>query len=88
MRRKKAILAGAGLMLAASVALAGPAAAQVPVCAGTAGTVVLCIDPTGTTLVDDCVYVGPPPCMNVTVPGPTISCGGRYGTALCASFSG
>jgi hypothetical protein len=84
--RAKIFLAAASLMTAAGVALAGPAAAQ-PVCAGTDNTVVLCVDPVGGTYIDDCVYAGPPPCKQVTVPGPTISCGGRYGAALCASIS-
>lgn len=74
--RKRATLFGAGLMLAGSVMAAAPAQAQTTVCAGTASTVFVCTDPTGGTAYTDCVYVGPPPCTTVTVPGPTLSCGG------------
>ncbi|MDQ4124724.1 MAG: hypothetical protein M3134_03870 [Actinomycetota bacterium] len=55
---------------------ASPAQAQTTVCAGTSNTVFVCTNPTGGTVITDCVYLGPPPCMPVTVPGPTLSCGG------------
>ena len=74
--RKRAVLLGAGLMMAGSMFLASPASAQTTVCAGTAGTAYVCTDPTGGTVASDCVYVVLPPCIPVTVPGPTLSCGG------------
>lgn len=85
--RKRATLFGAGLLVAASMVLAGPASAQTTVCAGTAGTVFVCTDPTGGTVISDCVYVGPPPCVPVTVPGPTLACGGALVEELrCTLF--
>ena len=53
-------------------------------CAGTQATVVLCVDPTGGTLYEDCVYVVFPQCIVVTVPGPAVQCGGNIGQYLCA----
>jgi hypothetical protein len=73
--RRRAILFGAGLLIAGSVAVAAPASAQT-ICAGTQRTVFVCTDPLGGTVISDCVYAGPPPCTPVTVPGPTLSCGG------------
>ncbi|HEX2057283.1 MAG TPA: hypothetical protein VHI71_02845 [Actinomycetota bacterium] len=73
--RRRAILFGAGVLAAASLALAPPAAAQT-LCAGTQNTAYVCTDPLGGTIITDCVYLGPPPCTPVTVPGPTLSCGG------------
>lgn len=72
--KRKMMASLAGLMAVAT--LAAPAAAQVPVCAGTTSTAYVCIEPTGQTLITDCVYVGPPPCTPVSVPGPTVTCGG------------
>ena len=74
--RRRTTLFGAGLMVAGSMFLAAPAQAGPLVCAGTASTAVICVDPTGGTLYSDCVYLGPPPCTNVTVPGPVTYCGG------------
>jgi hypothetical protein len=45
-------------------------------CVGTQDLGFVCVDPTGRTLVDDCVYVVIPPCIPVVVPGPTFGCGG------------
>lgn len=73
--RRRATLFGAGLMVAGMLALAPPASAQT-ICAGTQRTVFVCTDPLGGTVITDCVFVGPPPCIPVTVPGPTLSCGG------------
>ena len=76
---RKTRLWGVGLLVAASLAMAGPASAA-PVCVGTEGTIVVCVDPLGgPPLIDDCVYAGEPPCQQVTVPGPAIWCDGRYG---------
>ena len=86
--RRRATLFGAGLMGAGSLFLAAPAQAAIPVCAGTQTTVVICVDPTGGTLYSDCIYAGPPPCTYVTVPGPTVQCGGDIGQYLCASIRG
>ena len=84
--RRRATLIGAGLMVAGSLFFAAPASASIPVCVGTAATVVVCVDPTGGTLYEDCIYAGPPPCIPVSVPGPTIQCGGNIGQYLCASI--
>jgi hypothetical protein len=82
-RRRKGLVLGAGLALAAAVA--APAVAQ-EVCAGTERTAYVCSDPTGATLIDDCVYTGGSGCTQVTVPGPTLSCGGDLITAIrCGS---
>ena len=70
----RALAVGAGLLLSASVA--APASAQVPVCAGTASTAFVCVDPTGGSGISDCIYVGAPPCIPVTAPTPTAGCGG------------
>lgn len=71
-------------MLAASVTAAGPAAAAVePVCVGTDGTIVVCVDPDGATYYSDCIYTGEPTCRPVTVLGPRITCGGRFGPTVC-----
>lgn len=68
---RKALTLGTGLVLAAS--LAGPAAAQT-LCAGTENTAVVCVNPTGGTPIDDCIYLGTPPCTPVSIPTPTFGC--------------
>lgn len=78
--RRKALTLCAGLLLAASIA--SPAAAQA-LCAGTANTAVVCVDPTGGTPIVDCIYVGPPPCVPVSVPTPSVGCGGDLVQKLC-----
>ncbi len=80
MRRKTMIFA-TGLLVAGSMAIATPAHAN---CVGTERTVVVCVNPTGGVLYEDCVHVVIPPCHPVTVPGPTIACGGDIGQSLCA----
>lgn len=82
--RRKILTLGAGLMLAAG--MAAPASAD-PLCGGTASTIVVCVDPTGGTPINDCVYVGPPPCVPVSIPTPSFGCGGAMGAKLCASWS-
>lgn len=83
--RRRAVMVASGLMLAASVAVAGPASAAVdPVCVGTDGTIVVCVDPDGATYYSDCIYTGGPTCTPVTVLGPSITCGGRFGPTVCA----
>lgn len=75
--RRKAVTFAAGLVMAATVALAPPAsAADGWTCVGTERLGFVCVDPTGGTLYEDCVYVGAPPCIPVTVPGPIYGCGG------------
>jgi hypothetical protein len=89
--------------LLGAAAFASPAGAVAPVCAGTSGTVVVCaavnpagipdVDPEGSAY-DDCVYAGPPPCVPVHVPIPTVTpgtglpvtvtCGGQLVAKLCA----
>lgn len=83
MRARTAAKLGAGALALGSLFVAAPAQASIPICAGTQATVVLCVDPTGGTLYSDCIYAGPPPCIWVTVPGPTIQCGGDIGQYLC-----
>ena len=74
---------GAGLLLTAG--LASPAAAaEVEVCAGTQGQQYVCVDPTGGTPITDCVYLGPPPCIPVSVPTPSIRCGGDRAILECS----
>ena len=80
MKRKASLICG-GLLVAASMAVMPSASAQIPLCAGTANTIVVCVDPTGGTPITDCVYLGPPPCMYVSIPTPSITCGGRLGPA-------
>ena len=58
----------------ATIAMAGPAAAQ-PLCAGEASLLYVCVDPTGSSKTV-CIYAGPPPCTPVTIPIPTWWCGG------------
>ena len=62
--------------IAATLGMATAAHAN-PTCVGTTGTAYVCVDPIGGTLYSDCVYVGQPPCIPVTVPGPIVTCGGR-----------
>lgn len=44
-------------------------------CVGSDNTAVVCVNPTGGTLYEDCVYLGGEECQQVTVPGPTVSVG-------------
>ena len=84
--RRRTILFGASLLIAGSMAVVPPASAQT-ICAGTQSTIFVCTDPLGGTVITDCVYLGPPPCTPVTVPGPTLYCGGDLITAVqCRLF--
>ena len=65
--------------VAASIGIAGPAHAVDPVCVGTQQTAGVCVWATKSTTYQDCVYVGPPPCIPVTVPGYDVGCGGWVG---------
>ncbi|HEV2756460.1 MAG TPA: hypothetical protein VG318_11870 [Actinomycetota bacterium] len=74
MRRLAKVLAGAAMALSMTV-MGGAAQAQ-EVCAGTQQIFAVCVDVTGGTLYEDCVYLVLPPCMPVSVPGPVITrCG-------------
>ena len=86
--RRRATLIGAGLMVAGSMFFAAPASASasIPVCVGTAATVVVCVDTSGRILYSDCIYVGAPPCTYVEVYGPTVTCGGTIGTRICSAI--
>ena len=76
MRRRWALL-GAGLMVAGStLAVASPAHAA---CLGTTNTIIVCVDPTGGTLYEDCAVIVEPPCQPVVVPGPVVWCEGAMG---------
>jgi hypothetical protein len=77
---RKVFSIGAGLLLAASLAV--PAGAT-EVCAGTQSTQYFCVDPTGGDPIDDCIYVGPPPCIPVSVPTPSVRCGGDLQLLAC-----
>ena len=65
--------AAAAVGAVATIAIAGPAAAQ-PLCAGEEVAYV-CVDPSGSSKTV-CIYAGPPPCTPVTIPIPTAWCGG------------
>ncbi len=71
--RRRAAAAVVGLV--AAISLMGPAAAQ-PLCAGDDELFFVCVDPTGSSITR-CIYAGPPPCHPVTVPVPTVWCGGN-----------
>ena len=80
--RRKAMFWGMCLVTGATLGLAAPASAA-PLCVGTSSTVVQCVDPTGWRYVDDCVYLGSPPCTPVVVDGPYVYClGGEIGSKL------
>ena len=73
-------MAAAVVGAVATIAMAGPAAAQ-PLCAGEDEIFFVCADPTGSGHTV-CIYAGPPPCTPVTIPIPTAWCGGTL-TSLC-----
>jgi hypothetical protein len=60
-------LAGGAVAMAAAPASAAP-------CYGTQNIGVVCV--ADRTVVDDCVFAGPPPCTPVTVAGPVCVYGG------------
>lgn len=72
--------AAAAVGAVAAIAMAGPAGAQ-PLCAGEDTLFYVCTDPTGSGHTV-CIYAGPPPCTPVTIPIPTVWCGGNL-TSLC-----
>jgi hypothetical protein len=51
-------------------------ASATPVCAGTTEIQMACVDPLSHTFYSDCVFVGPPPCTPVDVPGAVAWCAG------------
>lgn len=80
--RRRATLFGAGLVVAGSTFFAAPAQAA---CFGSDNTVILCVDPTGGTLYEDCIYTGGSQCTPVHVPGPVVSCKPTSGPLYCDS---
>ena len=73
----------AGCLIAAASLAVAPVASANPLCVGTQSTVVQCVDPTGGQPIEDCIYVGPPPCIPVSVPTPYVYCtGGNIGEDL------
>ena len=74
MKRRSALLV-TGLAAVAAMAVAPPASAQT-LCFGPS-TAYVCVDPTGGTPIDQCIYAGPPPCHPVSVPTPDAWCGGN-----------
>jgi hypothetical protein len=80
--RRRIFSIGVALLLTAG--LASPAgAAETEVCAGTQQLWYVCVDPTGGEPIEDCVYVGPPPCIPVSVPTPSKRCGGAIAIIDC-----
>lgn len=73
MKRRAALLV-TGMAAAATMAMAPPAAAQT-LCFGPT-SMFICVNPTGGTPIQECVYAGPPPCHPVSVPTPWWGCGG------------
>lgn len=76
----KSTLFGVGLIAAATLGPATPAQAA---CFGTTNTVILCVDPTGSTLYEDCVVIIEDPCHPVSVPGPKVWCEPTNGPLVC-----
>jgi hypothetical protein len=71
----------------AGAVAAGAAPASAATCVGTSRTVVACVAPP-VPVYSDCVYLGSPPCTQVTVTGPlciygTIGSGGQFQTTWC-----
>ncbi|MDQ4025388.1 MAG: hypothetical protein M3217_07850, partial [Actinomycetota bacterium] len=74
---------GAALLLTGGHAT--PARAAAPeVCVGTTGIQYVCVDPTGGTPITDCVYIVFPPCVPVSVPTPSVRCGGDLALLDCS----
>ena len=72
--RRKTTLLGIGLAVTAVLSIGSPASAQT-LCFGPS-TAYVCVDPTGGTPINQCIYAGPPPCHPVSVPRPLVWCGG------------
>jgi hypothetical protein len=81
--RRKILSIGAGLMLAAS--FAAPSAAS-PVCAGPT-SIWVCVDPYSGPTTGPCIYVVVPRCLPVTVPSPTVTCGGEAQIAPSCEYA-
>ncbi len=71
----RAMLWVGSLVVGMSLAVMPSASAQT-VCAGTSNTIVQCVDPTGGTPIQDCIYLLIPPCHPVSVPTPYVYCTG------------
>ena len=68
MKRFRMFVAAAVAVGAMAVAPAASAA-----CVGTTQTVLVCAEPTGRTLYEDCIYTGGSTCTPVSVPGPDVT---------------
>lgn len=80
---KRGSMLWAGCLIAGATLAGAPPASANPVCVGTQSTVVQCVDPTGGEPIEDCIYVGPPPCIPVSVPTPHVYCiGGDIGQQI------
>lgn len=79
--RRRTTLFGAGLAIAASTLVAGPAQAE-PVCVGPRRNVYVCVDPFGSSTPPRCIQIGQD-CFYVIVPLPTVECGGDFGQKVC-----
>lgn len=80
--RFRSVTAAVGAAVAATMTMAGPAAAS---CVGTQNEIAVCVDPTGGTLYENCVFLGDPTCTPVSVPGPVVWCEGDM-AANCDPF--
>jgi hypothetical protein len=80
MRNRASVLA-VGMIAAATMVVTAPAASAA--CVGSENTVIMCVDPTGGTLYEDCIYAGDPPCTPVHVPGPLVWCEPTNGPLVC-----
>lgn len=69
-RLRRLVLVGG---VVATLGFAAPANATT-VCVGTQQLAGACVDVTKGTFYEDCVYVGPPPCIPVSVPGVVTQC--------------
>lgn len=71
-RRMKLLLVG--VVALATLGMASPARAEN--CVGTERIFMVCVEPTGGTIHEDCIYTGGDTCQYVRVPGPVITrCG-------------
>ena len=77
MRKLARLAAVTGVV--ASIGMAGPAQAANPICVGTQNTAGMCFWVTSGPGYSDCVYLGPPPCIPVHVPGVVVDCWGWIG---------
>jgi hypothetical protein len=72
MKRVRLLLAAAVAVGTMAVAPAASAQAEGN-CVGAEGQLVVCVEPTGQTLFETCVYAGGEDCTPVVVPGPLVT---------------